>query len=349
MSLIKKIINIYFNIKSKTYQVLNINKFKEAKTFLVISNTALGDTILSSPAIKSLKSSFPNSKIVALFKTSFAPIFKDLDYIDDVILYDGKYKNFFNTINQIKKIKPDIALILHSNSPQDIELCVLSNIPFILKHPNKSELKKFLSYDFEKKNQHTIEDRLDLVRIIGGKNIDKNMEVSKLTNNKYIEKYKQFQDYIGFQIGAADMYKMWPIENFIKLADKIKSNIIITGIASESNLAEEIIEKSQNKNIINLCGQISIEELPYIINNLKLLITNDTGTMHLAIALKTPTLSLFSPTDSTTIGPYQDLELHKVVQKDGSYIQKLPKKERSDEAMRLISVNEVYEKYLEMI
>jgi len=346
--LIKKFFKIYFNLKSKFYTVKNIKNLNNPKTFLVISNTALGDTILSTPAIKSLKKSFPDSKIIAVLKTAFAPLFYDFKYIDEIIEYDGKYKKFFSTISKIKKHKPDIALIFHSNSPQDIQLCVLSNIPYILKHPTKSELKKYLSFDFEKKDQHTIEDRIDLVRFIGGKNIDTTMEIEPLNDTNLKLKYKNYKNYIGFQIGAADKYKMWPIERFIELAKKLKDEkIVITGIKSEWELGQKIVKECPN--VENLCGKMSIKELAYLIDNLKLLITNDTGTMHLAIALKTPTLSLFSPTTSKGIGPYQDLKLHKVIQKDGSFVQKLPKKKRDDSAMKLISVDEVYDKYKEFL
>ena len=175
------------------------------------------------------------------------------------------------------------------------------------------------------------------------------MNLPNFDNKSYLDKYKKFENTVGFQIGAADVYKMWPIENFIELAKQIISldneiKIVITGIKQEYSLAQKVVQECGD-NIINMCGECNIEELPYLVQNFKALITNDTGTMHLAIALKTPTVSLFSPTTSIGIGPYQDVAIHKVIQKDGSYIQKLPKKKRSDEAMKLISVNEVFETY----
>ncbi len=341
--MLKFLYKLYFFLKSKKYKINNIETLKSPKTFLVISNTALGDTILSTPAIKSLKKSFPDSKIIAVLKSSFAPLFYNFKYIDEIIEYDGKYRNFFSTIKKVKKHNSDIALIFHSNSPQDIQLCVLSNIPFILKTVTNSEYKNFLSYRFKKKVQHTIEDRIELIRLIGAKNIDTTMEISPLNDKNLENKFKKYKNYIGFQIGAADKYKIWPIENFIELAKKLKNEkILITGIKSEWNLAQKIIKECPN--VLNLCGKCSIKELPYLIKELKLLITNDTGTMHLAISIKIPTLSLFSATSSKGIGPYQDIDLHKVIQKDGSFIQKLSKKERDDSAMRLIDVNEVYKK-----
>ena len=335
------IAKLYFKFKSFFYK----KTLPQFKTFLIFSNTALGDTILSTPAIKSLKKSFPDSKVIAVLNPSYTELFKDFEYIDEVIEYDGKYKNFFKTLKKIRKYKPDSALIFHSNSPQDIELCVSANIGFILKHPTKTPLKKFLVYNFSFEKKHAIETRLDLVRYIGGKSIDSTMEIGKLRDKELLEKYSKYQDYIGFQIGAADVYKMWPIDRFIELAKKINKKIVVIGVEREYDLAQKIVKECPH--VENLCGKTSIKELPYLIKNLKMLITNDTGNMHLAIALKTPTLSLFSPTDSNTIGPYQDKHLHKVIQKDGFFVQKLPKKQRDNRAMKLISVDEVYLAYKE--
>jgi ADP-heptose:LPS heptosyltransferase len=343
--MIKRLFNLYFYFKSRQYKVRNIADLKNPKRFLVISNTALGDTILSTPAIKSLKNSFPDSKIVAVLKSTFSPIFESFEYIDDIIQYDGKYEGMISTVDKIKQYNPDIALILHSNAPQDIQLCVLSNIPYILKHSTNSKLKKFLSYDFIKKDQHTIEDRLDIVRLIGANKIDTTMSIESLDNKELINKFSKYDGFIGFQIGAADKYKMWPIENFIKLAQKIPNEqILITGVQDEWELAQQIVQSCPN--VINMCGKCSIKELPYLIKSLKLLITNDTGTLHLAIAIKIPTVSLFSVTSSIEIGPYQDMDIHKIIQKDASHLRKIPKKKRDDSGMRLIGVDEVYERLL---
>ncbi|GAX86807.1 glycosyl transferase, family 9 [Lebetimonas natsushimae] len=343
MKFLEKFLNLFLG-PAKPIDSLKIN---ENHTFIVISNTGLGDTILSTPAIKSLKKSFPQNKIIAVLKKSHSPLFKNFKYIDKIIEYDGKYKGFFKTLFKLKKYKNKITLIFHSNGPQDIQLAILSGSEYILKHPTNSYLKKYLSYDFTKKTQHNIEDKLDLVRKIGGKNIDKTMEIGDVIDSDF----KEFKNYIGFQVGSVDFCRMWPIERFSKLAEiLIKNNekIVILGAENEKYLGDKIIKTINNKNIINMCGKTDLVTLANIVNNLKMLITNDTGTMHLAIALKIPTISLFSASDSNAMGPYQNLEIHRVIQKDGSFIQKLPKKKRDDSAMKLIEVDEVYEKYKEL-
>jgi ADP-heptose:LPS heptosyltransferase len=98
-----------------------------------------------------------------------------------------------------------------------------------------------------------------------------------------------------------------------------------------------------------LCGNSSIKSLPKILNDLELVITNDTGTLHLAIALQIKTVSLFGPTDSKIFGPYQDFNLHKLIQVDGSFVNNLPKKQRGQEGMELIDVNRVFTKVVESL
>lgn len=351
---------IYFNLYLKKHQdqIKTIDRFCNIpQTILLISNTALGDTLLSTPLMQSIKISFPSSRLVALIHQNYIPLVQNCSFIDKIIAFHGSYNHFFKTLKEIKNESPTLALIPHGNAPQDIMLAVLSGCKFILKHPTNSPLKKNLSYTFDKKEQHTIEERLDLARIIHAQKLIKEMSIGKLENQATELKItkimpKKFK-YIGLQIGAADIFKMWPIERFIELAQKIiaKSSykIVLTGVQSEYALAQKIVTACKEDSVINLCGKLSIEELPYLLKKLQVLITNDTGTMHLAIAVKTPTISLFSPTCSKGIGPYQDLNLHRVIQKDGSFMAIFPKKKRSNEAMKLIQVDEVFSMTMDLL
>ena len=338
---------LFLYLKKHKTQLKKIEEYKQPiKTFLVISNTALGDVILSTPAIKSLKKSFPEAKIIALIHKNYIPLFKDFEYIDTYIPFYGGYKKFFKTISEIKKYKPEMAMIFHGNGPQDIPLAIYSGCQFILKHTNNSPFKKYLSYNFKKEDKHIIEERVDLVRKIGGKIIDLRMEVGKLTNDSLIDKYKVYQGYVGFQVGASEPYRMWPLKSFILFARKLLEHhekILITGVKEEEVYASKIT--SEIKNIKSVCGKTSVEELPYLINNLKFLLTSDTGTLHLAIALGTPTISLFSPSNPNYTGPYQDDHIHVVIKKRGEYVNYKSKKQRSAEAMALISEDDVYNAY----
>ena len=354
--LFHKLLDLYLKryLRKNRGQIGAIEKLTvRPKRFLAVSSTALGDTLLSTPALKSLKKSFPDSRVTGLIHKRIQPLMKDYPYLDDLVIYHGGYKHFFRTVNRLRDGKPEAVLIFHGNGPQDIALAVLSGASFILKHPTDSEYQHLLSHRFQKTVQHAIEERLDLVRKIGGQVIESRMELPLPENKEASEKIKSGlpdgRPLIGFQIGAANRYKMWPREHFIALGKKIldhdpRLSILITGNRKEYPLAETI-RSALKERVFNTCGNLSVSELPFLIKKLDLLITNDTGTLHLAVALGIKTLSLFSATDSQRIGPYQDPERHRVIQKEGGFVQKLPKGKRSDEAMRLISVEEVFDCY----
>lgn len=319
-------------------------------SILVFSNTALGDTLLSTPAIKSLRDSFPEARITLFVHKNIYPLIDGAEYIDNFIVYHGGYKKFFSTVMQLRHTKADIALLLHSNGPQDIPMAIMSGVKTILKTPTKSSYKHHLSYEFAKKEQHTIEDRLDLVRAIGGDKLTTRM----LLPQRYYERKKreilpESTLVVGFQPGAANIYKMWPVENFKKLAKMILAEypnavIAVTGSKKEHRLGEAIRE-ADGERIIDFCGKFGIENLPKLISEMDVLVTNDTGTMHVAIALGVPTVSMFVVSNPKMFGAYQDLDKHTIIFEDGhSLIAGVAKAKRNNDGMEMITVNNVFDK-----
>ncbi len=327
----------------------------DLKSILVFSNTALGDTLLSTPAIASLRQSFPQARVTLFVHRAMAPLFEGIEAVDEIVLFHGGYRKFIRTVLALRKVRPQAALLLHSNAPQDIPMAVLSGARIILKPPTTSEYKHYLSCQCVQKSQHTIEDRLDLVRLIGGRNLTTRMCLPP----RYTEGRKELlhdlagRRIVGFQPGASNRSRMWPSENFANLADRLTrslndTEIVITASRKERSLAQKIIDLCTTRHI-HYVGIYDIQELPFLLREFNLLVTNDTGTMHLAIALGVPSLCLFGPTSAELIGPYQDLERHRVIQKTGMSMAGIPKKKRTDSTMRLITVDEVFQTVLEML
>lgn len=321
------------------------------KSILVFSTTALGDTLLSTPAIVSLRQSFPDARITFVISNKIAPLFEDFEHVDGLVLYHGGFKRFVHTVRELRKVRPDAALLPHSNGPQDIPLAVFSGARLILKPPTQGEYRCYLSFQFSRKPQHVIEERLHLVRKIGASALTTRMALPhryyEPANCPAPDAREGVQRVIGFQIGAANTFKMWPAENFAALADRLAESIpglkiVITGSHGERGLAETVVAACKRAEIENTCGAYPIAELPCLIRSFDLLVSNDTGTMHLAIALGIPTLCLFGPTSADEIGPYQDLQKHRVIQRHGSNQKEIPKKKRTNDLMKLIAVGEVH-------
>lgn len=336
--LIKLYNKIFINFRDKK-SVIPLNRV------LVVSNTALGDTILSTPAIKTLRDSFPNIYIEFLINKKIYPLFKDFNLVNKITIYNKKLWWLIKYSNYLKNNNFDTIFFLHSNGPQDLFIALKSKVNNILKAmsyptPLSKEFQKIILNDYNNfHNKHIIEIRLDLIKYF-----KPHKTSTKLFIPQKIRKRKNNTFNLGVQVGAQDKYKTWKVENYITLFNKLDKKIKITffGIENEKVLVDKIILNINNKNIVNLCGKTDIEKLPQELNKLELLLTTDTGTMHLAIALGVPTLSLFSPTNSNIFGAYQDLQKHQIIQKNGSFINNKPKKQRGQEAMNLIKIDEVY-------
>ena len=121
--------------------------------------------------------------------------------------------------------------------------------------------------------------------------------------------------------------------------------VLIGATKSEFFLAK-LLEDSiyKKKSILNFCGKSTISQLPVILNDLDLLLTNDTGTMHLSIALVNKTISLFGPTNPMEFGPYQDFDKHLVINITNSEFVKDRKKDfKKNNEMKNITIKMVLE------
>ena len=118
--------------------------------------------------------------------------------------------------------------------------------------------------------------------------------------------------WIALQPGARWINKRWPVEHFAalvrELARKDSSlHFAIIGSASEISLGKAIHEACPGRSV-NLCGQTTLPEMVEWIRRSSLLVTNDTGPMHVAAALNRPVVALFGPTEPRRTGPYGQLD-----------------------------------------
>jgi len=334
-----------------------IRPFKKApdmskfNNVLVVSNSGLGDTLLSTPAILSLRKSHPKIRITFLVNAKMYPLFKEIDFVDDFLLYSRGVLAQLKLIRVLRNKKVDTIFLLHSNGPEDVFFSILSGARTILKmtYSTNHEFSSIFSNPPAIHSKHNIENKLNMVRMFDSRVIETRMQVAKNLRDQcgYIEKHKDCT-YVGLQIGAQDLYKMWPIEKFINFVNTASNKypklrfVLFGSTKLEVELSRELLD-SVNKphRVLNICGQTAIDELPLAVNDMDCIVTGDTGILHLAIALEKHTISLFGPTDHKEYGPYQDAELHSVIQVEGSFLNHLPKRQRGQAGMCLIETDSV--------
>jgi len=355
---------IDFLIRNKKINKKNKIDIEDVDNILMMSNTAIGDTVFNTPAFRSLKQFYPNKKLIVLLNPTNYKLFETNKYIDEIVTYDGRWRNFFNALRILKTKKIDLTFILHSNEPQATPLAVLSGSKYIIKIPN--DKNKYNNYHTnlptkEMEDKHGIFDRLKQLEYI---NINDNNPTTELylkhewndvIDNDFSKNniVKKNDILIGFQIGASTVSRMWFEERWIELAnvllnknDKIK--IILTGAPNEKKLTSQIVNKVNSDRIFDYAGKFCLEEAACLIDKLDLLITPDTGPMHIAAALKVPTIGFFIAAKWYGSNPCHDTDIHLYIQKNTTCSPCIGKRCKYQECMWQITVDDVAKKMKEL-
>ena len=330
---------------------------EKVKNILIVSSTAIGDTLLSTPAIRAIRERYPDTKIIAHFNIKNMELFENNPHIDGIIPYYGGYKRFFKTVREFRRNRFDVALILHGNEPQATPMAYLSGADFIVKLPNSSD------YNFLLSNRepivrwddmgHGIEQRLKVAALIGCSNKDKRMvlpvdrdDEDAVSGFLKSEGIKDDDILIGFQVGASTVSRMWFAERFVELGKRLitaypTTKIVITGSPDEKKHCEQIDREIGGRVIVS-AGKLPLRQIPALVKRFKVLVTGDTGIMHVAIAVGTPVVALYAVADWRRTGPYYDLERHRVIQKWKTCDPCISKKCEYQKCMENISVDEAY-------
>jgi len=326
------------------------------RKILVVSSTAVGDTLLSTPAIRAVRRRYPKALLIACLNKDNMELFSNNPYIDGVVAFHGGYKRFYSTVKELKKFKFDLALILHGNEPQATPLCYLSGARFIFKLPNDSR------YNFLLSNRtpvlgwvdlgHGIEARLKTVGLAGCKAIDPRMELFvHASTEEGVDEFLKGEGInfdaplIGFQPGASTKSRMWFADRFAELGKRLVKDIpgariILTGSPAEKELCDGIAN-AIGHGAISAAGRLGLTGLPTLIKRFSVFVTGDTGPMHIAYTTGTPVVALYAVSDPARTGPFYSQEKHRVIKKDRTCEPCLSKKCDYQKCMEAITVDEV--------
>src|SRR3989338_3994902 len=274
------------------------------KKCLIISTTGIGDTIWGTPAIRALKKKMPGIHLSVLANINGAEIFKENPFINNIFIFKKGILNILSLLNELRNNHFDTAIVFHATDRIIWLMAYLTGAGKIVGSRRHSKGMNFvITHPMNiPHNTHAIYARHLLIKELGVESNSKKIELFVTHDERkridtFLKKIgiNQNSFIIGFQPGAAKAYKRWPEENFVKLGkmlSEIRNNIriIITGDSNEKELAEGISDKV---NGISFAGKLTLREIFAVIERCSLFITNDTGPMHIAIALDIPTIALF--------------------------------------------------------
>jgi len=348
INIIRSLVRWYLKGKSLSRAKIEM---KDVSNILVMSNTAIGDTLFATPAINLLRKNYPDKNIIALLNPRNYELFKTNPNIDEIITYRGKWGNFLQVVFKLRAKNIDLTFIFHSNEPQATPLAFLSGSKYIIKIPNDKNEFNFLHYNppiAPQLDEHFINRRLKQLSYIGIDEQSYQMEIYPLTS-WYSEVDKVLKDnvkYIGIQIGASTISRMWLIERWIDLVNRlldydINLQVVLTGSESDRQLTDKVENSIQNQRVLNMAGVLDLCSAAALIDRLDLLITPDTGPLHIAAAMKTPTITISVAGNSVESNPIDKEIPHVFIQKPITCSPCLDKRCKNATCMEQISTEEV--------
>lgn len=332
---------------------------KKLENILVISNTAIGDTLFATPAIRALRQNLPSAKITALLNPNNYELFETNPNIDEILLYDGRWGGFFRVAKEIKKRAFDVALILHSNEPQATPLCVFVGIKTIIKVPNQKNRFNFAHFNPPTPalaDKHGIFDRLKSLEFIGIFTDDPRMDIFlkdewKAKVDEFLPKDKML---VGFQIGASTLSRQWFKERWVELGEMILEKypncvILLLGSPVEKPLTKPIKDAFESDRVIDCAGIFKLGEAAALISRLNIMVSPDTGPLHVAASFSVPTVTLFVVADPKKSNPPYDEQKHFYIKKPKTCEPCIAKRCKYQKCMWQIESNEVIEKMEQLI
>lgn len=269
-----------------------IKEISDLKKILIIRLSSIGDVLLTTPLIRSIKKQNPNIQIDFVVKSEFFELLKNSPHLTNIYSYSKESTKKKELLNSLKANKYELVIDLQNNNRSREIVYKLDRKTFQF---GKNSLKKFLLVHFKinrLKKAPLIPVRY--AKAAGIKLDDEGLEI--FTDNIADSRLELNEKYIGLCPGAKHFTKRWPKEYFIDLGKMLETSgykVALFGSADESETIKEI--ESQLGNPLNLCNE-SILQTAANMKMCKAIYTNDSGSMHLSCAVDVPVIAFFGST-----------------------------------------------------
>jgi ADP-heptose:LPS heptosyltransferase len=284
---------------------------RDIRRILVVSTTALGDTLWATPTLANLRASFPHAWMTVFTSPIGREALTHNPHVDQfIVLQEPVFWHFCSLWRSLRKGKFDVALHLHSSQRLVLPLLAVSGISRIIgmKGRNKG-LDRLLTDPLDPlPAEHEIEGRERITGVLGVKPTTERLSyVITLKEQKEAESFlgpkKSLR--IALHLGAKDVYRRVPQRSWIALgrllSEKLSCTLFLTGTHSEHALIHGVARHLSQVRLL----MEPLRRFAALLDQMDLLICADTGPLHLACALNLPVVALFSPSDPKCSGPHR--------------------------------------------
>jgi len=264
--------------------------------FLIIRFSSIGDIVLTTPVIRCLKQQVENAEVHYLVKKNYSGIIEHNPFVDKIHVLENDWEKL---LDELKAAHFDCIIDLHHN---------------LRSMRVKKALKKVQSFSFKKLNIekwlltsikintlpkiHIVDRYLETLQTFkvrnDGRGLDFFIPEKDIVPVDHIPT-SHHAGYIGIVIGAALETKKLPLHKLKELCLKINHPIILLGGKEDRNIGDKIAAVDPIK-IYNACGKFNLNESADLVRKSKLIVSHDTGLMHIAAAFKKQVISVWGNT-----------------------------------------------------
>jgi lipopolysaccharide heptosyltransferase II len=282
---------------------------------LVIRLSSIGDIVLASPLLRGLRARFPSSRVDFVVRREYADLVRNNKNLNHVYEYDAEtgFSGLRKLKNQLRTDRYDLVIDIHNSLRSRYLRCMLGANDVVVIHKRIFARTMLIRM---KKNFYrsvvSVADRyIEPVQKYGIENDGKGLELFiadeiRAQGSAKMKKLgiQQSEMMIGFCPSAKHATKCWPLENFselgIRLANEYNAKILLFGGQADTEkciaIASAINDRTGKDRAIDLSGELSLLESAIAMEACSSIVTNDSGLMHIASAMKKKIVALFGPT-----------------------------------------------------
>jgi ADP-heptose:LPS heptosyltransferase len=266
------------------------------KKILIIRFSSIGDIVLTTPVIRCVKKQFPDAEVHYVTKEVFKNILIHNPYIDKVHTFKEDISELYEPL---KAENFDVVIDLHKNlrSLRLKQKLKAKNYSF-----DKLNLQKFLAVNFKQinklPNKHIVDRYFDAVAPLGIKSDGKGLD-HFIHQNDRVDVSSLLTDhlkktFVALVVGGSYFTKKIPLNKLSEICKNSKLPIIVLGGKEDKPVGDEL--QNQFPQLINTCGQYTINQSASIIDQAEWVVSSDTGLMHIAAAFNKKIISLWGNT-----------------------------------------------------
>ncbi len=263
--------------------------------FLIIRFSSIGDIILTTPVIRCLKLQKPDSEIHFLTKATYSSILKSNPYLQKVYSIN---KSISEVLPSLRVENYHYIIDLHHNLRTIILKASLLKISYSF---DKINLEKWIAVNLKINilpKIHIVDRYIYTLQAFGIKNDQKGLDYFIPPNEEVdfsLIPSTHRENFIAFAIGGSYNTKKLPVEQIIKICQRIQKPVFLLGGNEERLVGDEVFTAVGNK-VYNGCGKFTLHESASIIQKSFAVITHDTGLMHISAAFQKNTVSIWGNT-----------------------------------------------------